>query len=132
MARPKSNALTARESQILEILWRDGTATAESIRSRLPGEPHDSTVRTLLRLMEQKKLVTHDVEQRAFVYRPLVARTKARSKAVRSMLSQFFAGSAQSLVLQLLDDEQITPEDLKRLAQEKPPADTRANKRGRK
>jgi BlaI family penicillinase repressor len=132
MPRPPTSALTPREAEIMEILWRDGAATAEQIRTQLHGDPHDSTVRTLLRLMEQKSLVTHDVEQRAYVYRPLIARTKAQRKAVRSMLSQFFGGSVKSLVLQLLDDEQITAEELKRLAREaqQTPANTR--KRGRR
>lgn len=132
MPRPKASALTARETEIMEILWRDGTATAERIRSELSGDPHDSTVRTLLRMMEQKKLVTHDDQQRAFVYRPLIAQGKARRKAVRSMLSQFFAGSAQTLVLQLLDDEQITREELTRLAEGTRPPNQESRKKDRK
>jgi len=118
MPRPKGTALTDRESQILDVLWRREAATAEEVRALLPGDPHDSTVRTLLRVMEQKGLVTHVVEQRKFVYRAQVAQSKAQRKAVRGLIQRLFGGSVRSLVLQLLDDEEITPEELERLAKE--------------
>lgn len=132
MPRPKTSSLTAREAEIMEILWSERAATAEQVRRRLAGSPHDSTVRTLLRLMEEKELVAHDVEQRTYVYRPLIARSKARRKALRALLSQFFEGSVSSLVLQLLDDEQITAGELERLAREAQPTPGKTRKRGRK
>ncbi len=121
MPRPRSESLTGREAQIMDILWQCPEATADEIRSLLPGDPHDSTVRTLLRVMEQKGLVVHAVRQRTFVYRAQVAQKRAQKKAVRGLLDRLFGGSVKNLVLQLLDDEEITPEELERLARRVPP-----------
>lgn len=131
MPRPRGEALTDREAQIMEILWRLKAATADDIRSRLDGDPHDSTVRTLLRVMEQKGLVTHDVNQRTFVYRPRIVQSKAQRKAVRGLLNRLFGGSVKNLVLQLLDDEEITPAELERLARDVKPGPGNSQKRGK-
>jgi predicted transcriptional regulator len=132
MPRSKSESLTEREAQIMDVLWRQEQATAEAIRSLLPGAPHDSTVRTLLRVMEQKGLVTHDVEQRTFVYRARVAQSRAKKKAVQGLLNRLFGGSVKNLVLQLLDDEEITPEELERLARSVPSESEKSGKRGKR
>jgi predicted transcriptional regulator len=130
MSRGKATSLTDREAQIMEILWREGPTTADVIRARLPGEPHDSTVRTLLRVMEQKGLVAHTIEQRAYIYRALVAQSKAQRTAIQGLIRRLFGGSAKNLVLQLLDDEDITPEELQRLADEAPQSPKPTRKRG--
>jgi BlaI family penicillinase repressor len=132
MPRNKSASLTERQAQIMDVLWRLEQATADEIRSLLPGGPHDSTVRTLLRVMEQKGLVAHDVEQRSFVYRPRIAQNRAKKKAVQGLLNQLFGGSVKSLVLQLLDDEEITPEELQRLARSARPDCADSQKRGKR
>lgn len=116
MPRSRSESLTGREAEIMEVLWQHGAATADEIRARLQGDPHDSTVRTLLRVMEHKGLVEHEARQRTYVYKARIARSKARRKATRGLVERLFGGSFQALVLQLLDDEQITPEELERLA----------------
>jgi BlaI family transcriptional regulator, penicillinase repressor len=131
MPRSRGESLTEREAQIMDVLWRHEAATADEIRSRLPGAPHDSTVRTLLRVMEEKGLVTHDVQQRTFVYRSRVVQSKAQRKAVRGLLDRLFGGSVKNLVLQLLDDEDITPEELQRLAREAKPDSGSSQKRGK-
>lgn len=131
MPRKKKASLTDREAQIMDVLWRQETATAEEVRSLLPDAPHDSTVRTLLRVMEQKGLVCHEVQQRTFVYRARIVRSQARQKALRGLLKQLFGGSVRSLVLQLLDDEEITPAELERLAREEKPDSGNAQKRGK-
>lgn len=130
MPRKKTPFLTQREAQIMESLWRLKKATADEIRALLPGEPHDSTVRTLLRVMEQKRLVAHEVEQRSFVYRPLIGQSRAKQQAVRGLLQRLFGGSVKNLVLQLLDDEQITPEELQRLARRATDDSPDSRKRG--
>jgi len=116
MPRTKSESLTDREAQIMDVLWQWKGATADEIRSLLPGDPHDSTVRTLLRVMEQKGLVAHEVKQRTYVYKARIAQSKAQQKAVKRLLDRLFGGSVKNLVLQLLDDEEITPQELERLA----------------
>lgn len=112
MVRPRSESLTRRESQIMEVLWNAGALTADRIRAALPDDLHDSTVRTLLRILETKGYVRHEAQGKAYVYRPALPREKAQGRALRSMLARLFGGSAESLVLRLLEDEQITPDQL--------------------
>jgi BlaI family transcriptional regulator, penicillinase repressor len=112
MSRRPSETLTGRESEIMDVLWALGAATAEQVREGLDGSSHDSTVRTLLRILEQKGYVAHEVRGKAFLYRAAVPRQKAQRKALRTILARFFSGSAEDLVLRLIEDELITPEQL--------------------
>jgi predicted transcriptional regulator len=115
LPRTRSDALTEREAQIMGVLWELGRATAEQVRAALPGSPHDSTVRTLLRVLESKGYATHAIEGKAYVYRPLVDRDKAQQTAVRSLLTRLFGGSAEALVLRLIEDERITAAQLEQI-----------------
>jgi len=115
VSRPPSEMLTEREAQIMDALWRLTEATAEEVRAELPGDPHDSTVRTLLRVLEGKGFVIHETSGKTFVYRAAAARDKVQRRALRSFLARLFGGSAEDLVLRLLEDEQITPEQLAQL-----------------
>jgi predicted transcriptional regulator len=110
--------LTPRESQIMAVLWKRGEAMADEIRRELPDEPHDSTVRTLLRVLERKGYVKHVKRGKAFVYRPAVRQAKAQRQAILRLVKQFFGGSPEALVLRLLEDEQLTPEQLEELRQQ--------------
>ena len=112
MVRPQEEALTAREAQIMDVVWRLGEASAEQVREAMPDAPHDSTVRTLLRVLETKGYLEHESRGKAYVYRARVGREKAQRRAVGSLLSRFFGGSAEDLVLRLIEDERITPEQL--------------------
>jgi predicted transcriptional regulator len=114
MARPVSDFLTEREAQIMEILWARGDATAETVRQALPDEPHDSTVRTLLRVLKDKGYVRVKGRQPA-TYLPRVSREQAQSKAAKSLLARLFGGAADALVLRLLEDEQLTPQQIDHL-----------------
>jgi predicted transcriptional regulator len=116
MPRPAADSLTPREAEIMSCLWRLRAATAEQIRDELSGQPHDSSVRTLLRVLEQKGYVRHRVVGKAFEYLPLIERAPVESKAVLGLLKRYFSGSAHNLVLRLLEDERISPEELDRLA----------------
>jgi predicted transcriptional regulator len=130
MARPTSEALTGREAQVMDAVWRLGGATAEQVRGALPEPLHDSTVRTLLRVLEAKGYLRHEVRGKAFVYRAAVGRRKAQRRALRSVLARFFGGSAEDLVLRLIEDERITPEQLDGLRRAVPEA--RGKKAGRR
>lgn len=121
MARPRSESLTKRESQIMEVLWSGAPQTAEQVRAALPDDPHDSSVRTLLRILEAKGYVTHEARGKAYLYRAAVPREKAQRRAIRGMLAHLFGGSAESLVLRLLEDEQITPDQLDEIRQSHTP-----------
>lgn len=117
MARPKTSTLTERESQIMEILWRDGPSTSEQVREALDGKPHDSSVRTMLRVLTEKRLVKVDAKQRPAVYRASSQRETEQKKAVSNLINKMFAGSAESLVVRLIDDDQLTLEQLDELKQ---------------
>lgn len=125
MARPRSESLTKRESQIMEVLWSGEPQTAEQVRAALPDDPHDSSVRTLLRILEAKGYVAHETRGKAYLYRPAVPREKAQRRAIRGILTHLFGGSAESLVLRLLEDEQITPDQLDEIRQSHTPRQRR-------
>lgn len=120
MARPVAETLTGREAQVMDVVWRLGRVTAEQVREVLPEPLHDSTVRTLLRLLEAKGYLRHEAKGKAYVYRATVERKKAQRRALRSVLVRFFEGSAEDLVLRLIEDERITPEQLERLRRRAP------------
>ena len=117
MARSPSSSLTEREAQIMDVVWRLGEATAEQVRASLPGGPHDSTVRTIMRVMVAKGYLTQESAGKAYVYRAAVGRQKAQGLALRSVLGRFFAGSAEDLVLRLIEDEHLSSQQLDELKQ---------------
>jgi len=104
--------LTEREAQVMDALWSLGEATAEQVREALPDHPHDSTVRTLLRMLEAKGYVAHDDRGKAYTYRAALTRSRAQRTALHKILTRFFRGSAEDLVLSLIEDERLTPEQL--------------------
>ncbi len=99
----------------MDVVWRLGEATAEQVREALPGAPHDSTVRTMMRVLETKGYLTHVVRGKVYIHQPLIERQNAQKLALRSVLSRFFAGSAEDLVLRLIEDEHLSQEQLDEL-----------------
>ena len=125
--------LTEREALIMDEIWRLGEATAEQVRSGLPGEPHDSTVRTLLRVLVKKGFLKVEPRGKAYWYQPAVERHCAQKLAVGRLLSRFFGGSAESLVLRLIEDKQLTAEqldELRRSHHDKSPSPKRRSRKG--
>lgn len=115
MTRRTSDSLTEREAEIMDVVWRLGEATAEQVRAELSGEPHDSTVRTLIRVLETKGYLAHEARGKAYVYRAKVGRQNAQKAALRDVLARFFAGSAEDLVMRLIEDEHLTARQLEEL-----------------
>ena len=115
MARGQSETLTEREAEIMDVIWRLGTATAEQVREGLKNPPHDSTIRTLLRVLESKGHVRHESAGKAYLYSATADRQQAQGHALGTLLAKFFGGSAEDLVLRLIEDERITPEQLDEL-----------------
>ena len=115
MARPKSDLLTEREAQIMRLLWNHGDMTADAIRAGLPDNPHDSSVRTMLRVLKRKGYVRVDNGQRPAVYAAAIPQTKVQKSATRNLLHRFFGGSVEDLVQNLIEDEQLTVEQLAKL-----------------
>jgi predicted transcriptional regulator len=118
MPRPLQSSLSRRERQIMDILYRLGRATANEVMAELPGEPHYSTVRTQLRVMEEKGHVRHEEAGLRFVYVPAVPRHAVRHSALKHLLETFFEGSAEKMLSTLLGAEgsKLSDEELNRLA----------------
>lgn len=110
--------LARRERQIMDILYRRGRATAAEVLSDLPGEPSYSTVRTQLRVLEEKGHVRHEEEGLRYVYSPAVPRHAARKSALRHLVNTFFDGSTEKVVGALLggDAARLTDEELDRIS----------------
>ena len=101
----------------MTVLWDRGRATVGDVQDALRST-HDvsySTVQTMLRILEAKGYVRHEKEGRAFVYRPVVDEKQARRKALQSLVSRMFDNSPSLLVLNVLEDDAIGPDELKRL-----------------
>jgi len=118
MAKALHTVLTRRERQIMDILFRRGRATAAEVMADLTGEPSYSTVRTQLRVLEEKGHVRHDEEGLRYVYAAAVGRQAARKSALRHLVETFFDGSAEKAVAALLGGEgaRLTHDELARLA----------------
>lgn len=110
--------LSRREREIMDILYRDGELTASDVVERLPGTPSNSTVRTILRILEDKGHVKHEQQGNRFVYKPTVHREKARRSALKHLVSTFFDGSPETVVSTLLDERslKLSDEQLESLA----------------
>ena len=119
--KPSSDhgALTRRERQIMDILYKRGRATANEVLTDLPGSSHYSTVRTQLRVLEEKGHVTHEEDGVRYVYIPAVARRTARKSALRHLVDTFFDGSAEQVVAAVLGGEgaRLSDEELDRIAE---------------
>jgi predicted transcriptional regulator len=111
--------LTRRERQIMDVLYRRGRATAAEVMADLPGEPNYSTVRTQLRVLEDKGHVRHDEEGLRYVYAPAVPRHAARKSALKHLVETFFDGSAEQVVAAVLGGEasRLSDEDLERIGE---------------
>ena len=117
MARKQTPALTDAEAEVMAVLWRLHRASVGEVVSAL-NETRAvtySTVQTILRILETKRYVTHDKVARAFVYEPLVDERQARRRALRHLASRLFGGSPSLLVLNILEDEEIEPQEREQL-----------------
>jgi predicted transcriptional regulator len=117
LARKKSPNLTEGELRLMDVLWRKRQATVGDVVASLPDNPPlaYSTVLTTMRILETKGYLRHTKKGRAFVYEPLVAQHEASTKALRHLVSRFFGGSRELLVLNLLKEETIGPAELRRI-----------------
>jgi predicted transcriptional regulator len=102
--RTEQAALSRRERQIMDIVYRLGRATAAEIHAQLPDPPHAAAVRTMLRILEEKRQLRHEEEGRRHIYLPATPRSVAQRSAVRHLLGTFFGGSRTAAVAALLDD----------------------------
>jgi len=116
--KPKPNALSRRERQIMDILYKLERASVGQVLSNFADKPSYSTVRAQLRVLEEKGHVRHEEHGLRYVYVPAVPRDVARRSALRHLVETFFDGSTEKVVAALLGGEvaRISPEELDRLA----------------
>ena len=104
------------ERDILSIVWRLGETTAEQTREQLNRPLKDSTIRTVLRRLEEKGYLTHSLENRTFLYRPAESRQKVAGRAVQRILDWFCEGSVEALLVGMVDSKVLDRAELQRLA----------------
>jgi len=117
MARRPSAGLTDGEARVMAVLWQSPVATVADVVAALRDRYAltYSTVQTLLRILEQKGYVTHDKVGRAFVFRAVVDEGQARRRALKHLIGRLFNGSPSLLVSNVLDDDEIDPQELEQL-----------------
>ncbi|KAA6461761.1 BlaI/MecI/CopY family transcriptional regulator [Acidobacteria bacterium AB60] len=104
------------EREILAIVWRLTTATADQVREELNRPLKDSTVRTVLRRLEEKGYLAHTVENRTFLYQPAETRQKVAGRAVQRIVDWFCEGSVEALLVGMVDSKVLDRAELQRLA----------------
>jgi predicted transcriptional regulator len=108
--------LTPLELEIMNVLWEAGPGNVQAVQGRLKGRDLAyTTVQTMLNVLHRKGRVKRLLKDRAFIYRPVFSRQKAVTQAVGDMLDRFFGGSADSLVMNLVETRHLTPEKLARI-----------------
>ena len=119
MPRRKNSGetLTPLDLEIMNVLWSlDGPASVQTVQERLTGRSLAyTTVQTMLNVLHRKGKVRRKLKDRAFLYQPVLSRQKAVTQAVSDVLDRFFGGSADSLVLSLVETRKLTPEKLAKI-----------------
>lgn len=128
-----SPRLSPLENSVMNVLWARESATADDVRTALAASQplKDSTVRTILRRLEEKGFVQHTTEGRTYVYSPTVASQNVATDAVRGIIERFCDGSVEDLLVGMVDDQIVSADKLKKLADKIAKAEA-AQKRGRK
>ena len=115
---PEKDSLSRRERQIMDVLYRLGSATAAEVQDNIPEAPSYSAVRALLRILVDKGHIKHSYDGPRYVYSPIVSRPVAQKSALRQLVKTFFDGSASNAVAALLDmsGKDLSDAELDRLA----------------
>jgi len=115
--RRTSETLTEAELRIMRVLWQKGPGTVQQILDALTATSPlaYNTILTTIRILERKGYVEHSKDGRAHVYSPLVAQDEASRSEIRHLVGRFFRNSHEDLVLNILEDRGIAPDELERL-----------------
>lgn len=114
-----STTLTEAELRLMNVLWQKGPASVHQLLEALPKSPAlaYNSVLTTIRILEKKGYVKHIKDGRAHIYMPLVGQKEATRFEVRNLVNRFFKNSHELLVLNLLEDQSIDAQELKRLSE---------------
>lgn len=105
------------ERSVLLIVWRLGEVTADRVREELNRPLKDSTVRTVLRRLEEKGYVAHSLDDRTYLYRPVQSRQRVAGRAAKRIVDWFCDGSVEALLVGLVDSKVLDRAELQRLAE---------------
>jgi BlaI family transcriptional regulator, penicillinase repressor len=108
-------SLTEREAEFMQVLWECGPSTVAEVRAQLPDGPAYTTVLSILRILEAKGFITHSEEGRAHRYSARVGREAAQRGALHALLYKLFKGSRTLLLTQLVSDQKLTAEEVRRI-----------------
>jgi BlaI family transcriptional regulator, penicillinase repressor len=117
LPRKKTENLTPLELEIMQVLWETGPANVQTVQQRLARPLAYTTVQTMLNVLHKKSKVKRTLKEKAYFYRPAVSRSQATGHAVGDLIDRMFGGSAENLVMSLVETRQLTPEKLTRLQQ---------------
>ncbi|OLE52216.1 MAG: CopY family transcriptional regulator [Acidobacteria bacterium 13_1_20CM_3_53_8] len=112
MARSKSEQLTPLELEIMKVLWEAAPANVQIVQKRLGRELAYTTVQTMLNILLRKGKVKRTLKDKAYYYRPVVSRRQVIGQTIGDLIDRLFEGSAESLVMSLVETRHITPEKL--------------------
>ena len=113
--RPKSENLTPLELEIMNILWDRGASNVQTVQQNLQRESAYTTVQTMLNVLHRKGKVKRLLKDRAYFYKPAVSRKQVISQTIGDMVERLFGGSAESLVMSLVETKYLTAEKLAQL-----------------
>jgi predicted transcriptional regulator len=110
--------LTDLQQAIVEVVWRRGSATSDEVREALKARHplKDSSMRTLLRRLEARGYLTHDVDGKTFVYRAAQPPQRLAARTIRQMIERFWAGSAEQFLLGMVDERVLDVKEIEALA----------------
>jgi|SRR6185295_7193423 BlaI family transcriptional regulator, penicillinase repressor len=115
MARRKTENLTPLELEIMHVLWESGPANVQTVQQNLKRELAYTTVQTMLNILHRKGKVKRTLKDRAYYYKPSVSRSHVATQHITDIVDRLFGGSAESLVMSLLETKHLTPKKLARL-----------------
>lgn len=117
MAKQPHQNLSRRERQIMDVVYNNGEATVAHVHKQMPDPPSYTTVRTLMRLLEEKGHLKHKQDGPRYVYMPTLPREQASESALKQILGTFFNGSPTKAVAALLEQEELSNTELDELDQ---------------
>jgi len=119
MKNEQQSVLTKREQQVMEVMYREKNVSAKQVWELIPDFPSYSAVRSVLTILERKRLLTHAIEGKKFIYSPAVEHREAAGSAVKQLLRTYFNNSLDRAVAAMLEihNEDMTEDDLKRVSE---------------
>src|SRR5229473_200358 len=115
MTKKRSDRLTPLELEIMNILWETGAANVHAVQEQLERELAYTTVQTMLNILHRKGKVKRTLKDRAYFYRPVVSRSQVVGQHMSDIVERLFGGSAESLVMSLVETKHLTRKKLERL-----------------